>query len=565
MSTLLAPCLLLSWLAATPAVQPSSPATEPVSEAGMAETAAEADTAESQLPSPEDLEQSGAKIGRIEIIGGDIFDPSDPAENYRLYELANRLHIKTRQRVILQLLLFEAGDPYSSYLSEESERILRSQRYLYDAQIRVVDYDEQTNVVNLVVITRDVWTLKLGLSIARTGGENETRLELEDSNFFGTGKELTLKRSEDVDRTSYLVRYRDPNVGGHKVQLETSYQDNSDGFKHFVQILRPFVSLQEHWAAGFETHDLDRIDPIYQLGEEVDEFRHQQTYLETFWGRSRGLRGDTSHRWLFGYTYLEDRFGRGQGKPEPTTTLQDRTLSYPWIAFQSVQNRYRETRNLNLIGRTEDLELGRKVDLRLGLSPTFLGSDEDRLITSGAFSFSAVPTDDQLLQVHTHASARWSDTGVENLHLGGAVRYYLRLYQHQVFFATLEADLMENRDPETQLLLGGDSGLRGYPLRYQDGDRRLLLTLEQRVFTDWHPFRLARVGGAVFMDIGRAWFAGGETEFDQGWLTDVGFGLRLSSSRSGLGSMLHMDIAFPLGGDDSIDNVQWLISTKESF
>ncbi len=562
MPSLLAPFLLLSWLAAAPATvpttTPASVATEPTRAEATAET-------QPQLPSPEDLEQYGATIGRIEISGGDIFDPSDPAENYRLYTLANRLHIKTRQRVILQLLLFEAGDPYSRYLSDESERILRSQRYLYDAQIRAIAYDEETNVVDLVVVTRDVWTLKVGLSIARSGGENETRVELEDSNFLGTGKELTLKRSEDVDRTSYLVRYRDPNVGGRKVQLETSYQDNSDGFKHFVQVLRPFVSLQEHWAAGFEAHDLDRVDPIYQLGEEVDEFRHRQTYIDAFWGRSNGLQGDTSHRWLFGFTYLEDRFGRAQGKPEPTTVLEDRTLSYPWIGFQSVQNRYRETRNLNRIGRTEDLELGRKVDLRLGLSPTLLGSDEDRLITSGAFSFSTVPRDDHLLQVQTYASARWSDSGVENLHLGGALRYYLRMNQHQVFFATLEADLMENRDPENQLLLGGDSGLRGYPLRYQDGDRRLLLTLEQRLFTDWHPFRLARVGGAVFLDVGRAWFSGNETEFDQGWLTDVGFGLRLSSSRSGFGSMLHLDVAFPLGGDDSIDNVQWLISTKESF
>ncbi len=35
-------------------------------------------------------------------------------------------------------------------------------------------------------------------------------------------------------------------------------------------------------------------------------------------------------------------------------------------------------------------------------------------------------------------------------------------------------------DPEEQLLLGGDSGLRGYPLRYQAGKARALAVIEQR-------------------------------------------------------------------------------------
>jgi len=30
-----------------------------------------------------------------------------------------------------------------------------------------------------------------------------------------------------------------------------------------------------------------------------------------------------------------------------------------------------------------------------------------------------------------------------------------------------------------------------------------LLTVEQRFYTDWYPFRLARIGAAVFGDVGR--------------------------------------------------------------
>ena len=120
-----------------------------------------------------------------------------------------------------------------------------------------------------------------------------------------------------------------------------------------------------------------------------------------------------------------------------------------------------------------------------------------------------------------------------------------------------------NLDPEQQILLGGDSGLRGYPQRFQTGDRRFLVTLEQRFYTNFEPFQLVNVGAAVFFDAGRAWFAG--MDGDLGVLKDVGFGLRLSPSRSGRGTLVHVDVAFPLDGPSSIDSVQWLVTTKDTF
>ena len=122
-----------------------------------------------------------------------------------------------------------------------------------------------------------------------------------------------------------------------------------------------------------------------------------------------------------------------------------------------------------------------------------------------------------------------------------------------------------HRDPEEQLLLGGDNGLRGYPLRYQAGDQSALVTLEQRFYTDWQPLKLFNVGAAVFVDSGRTW---GRDEFaapPAGWLTDVGLGLRLGSVRSGLGNVLHIDLAVPLVRQPDIDSVQLLIETRGSF
>jgi hypothetical protein len=48
-------------------------------------------------------------------------------------------------------------------------------------------------------------------------------------------------------------------------------------------------------------------------------------------------------------------------------------------------------------------------------------------------------------------------------------------------------------------------------------------------------------------------------------LKDVGVGLRLGSTKSSLGRMVHIDLAFPLQGPPGIDSVQFLISTHKGF
>jgi hypothetical protein len=48
-------------------------------------------------------------------------------------------------------------------------------------------------------------------------------------------------------------------------------------------------------------------------------------------------------------------------------------------------------------------------------------------------------------------------------------------------------------------------------------------------------------------------------------LADAGVGLRLGNSRSALGNVLHIDLAFPLQGDRSIKSMQTIVETKKSF
>jgi hemolysin activation/secretion protein len=162
-------------------------------------------------------------------------------------------------------------------------------------------------------------------------------------------------------------------------------------------------------------------------------------------------------------------------------------------------------------------------------------------------------------------STRVEDGGLRDALLESEARYYLQQSPRALFFATFTGALGHNVDLDNQILLGGDNGLRGYPLRYQSGNASALLTIEQRYFTEWYPFRLFHIGAATFVDIGRTW---GDAPFSSpnlGTLRDVGIGLRIGNSRSGLGNVIHVDVAFPLDGDDSISSPQILVETKQRF
>jgi hypothetical protein len=512
----------------------------------------------------------GSVIGEVRVVAKDIFDPDRPGEDRKIFRFANRLHRTTRPRVIERQLLFQPGDVFSPELITESARLLRRNDYLYDVDIKPVLQED--GKVDVEVTTRDVWTLEGGASFSRSGGANNTSFSLEDVNFLGSGKEISLSRIGTIDRISNLVRYRDPNLFGSRVRLTASYADNSDGGRERFELEQPFYSLASRWAAGVRSFRDDRLESLYKAGKVTTSFQHRHDFVEVYGGLSPGLVNGASRRFRLGYTYSSDRFmGASLSPRELLLVPQSRTLSYPWIGFESVQDHFVVERDLDRFQRSEDLNLGRQYNVLLGWSSPAFGGDGERWIIQSAFSAGWRPTPRNLVLAQIGGSTRWAAGNAEDLVAGGRVRWYARDFGNHVLYASLGADLAHRLDGEDQLLLGGDSGLRGYPLRYQAGDRRVLLTLEQRFFSDREIFHVAHLGGAVFFDAGQAWFVEPLSQLDARFyqqrriLKDAGLGLRLGSSRSSRGGVLHLDVAFPLDANASIQRVQWLVSTSDTF
>jgi len=515
------------------------------------------------VPSNDVLEAEGAVIGQIWIERNNIFDTSDPEETGGFYRAANALHVVTRESTVRAQLLFRSGDPYSSRVLEESERLLRRNEYLWDAWIVPVRYED--GVVDVRVTTRDVWTIEPGIYFSRSGGENRSGLAIVDKNFLGRGGELSIGARRDEERDSTIFGYSDKNLGASWLALDVNYTDSSDGSTRSLFLRRPFFSLDTRWSAGGGLVDDDRVESVYELGDEIGEFRQETSYYETSYGWSDGLRDGWVSRWRVGAVYDERSFSEeAGGKPSPYIP-EDRKLVYPFVGFELIEDRFYEARNLDQMARTEDVYLGRRGNLTLGWSSQGLGADRDALVFGAGVSAGYGAPDARMFTLAAGVNGRLESEDLANTVLSFAGRYYSHESERRTFFAGLTADLGRNLDLDNPLEIGGDTGLRGYPLRYQRGDHRALLTLEQRYYTDVYLFRIFRVGGAVFYDMGRTWGENPAGEASKGWLRDLGFGLRLANTRTSVGKVIHIDVAFPLDGDDDIDSVQFLLEGKRSF
>ena len=509
------------------------------------------------------LEAEGYRIGKIRVQNLEIFEPEGDDDLPTLYRLANNLHIDTRDSVIESQLLFKEGDAFSERLVDETERNLRELRYIREPEVRAVDCHE--GLVDLQVAVREVWTTNPGVSFGRSGGANSGGIKLEELNLLGRGKQLTFELASDADRTSYTLHWRDPGVRGSRWVHDVAVRDSNDGHGWRIEAQRPFYSLDTRWSFGTALQEDLSVEPVYRLGERVAGYERRTEFGELQYGWSEGLNNGWSRRVTAGLRREHANFDVAPDDPMPDVMPADRLLDYPFLRFEGVQDDFETIRNRDQISRTEDQLFGLRYALEVGWSATALGADRDALLAHAEASRGWRIGEGDSMFSDLKLTTRVEGGSIADGLLSAGLRYYHPTGPRGLFYAGLSAAAGRALDADHELTIGGDTGLRGYPIRYQAGENRAIATVEQRFFTDFYPWRLFRVGYAVFADVGRVSGRDPRATPSLGTLSDVGVGLRLSSPRASGRNVVHIDLAFPLNGDPTIDSVQFVVETKGSF
>ena len=508
----------------------------------------------------------GTTIRSIRVTRFSVFDMEDPDENNRVYRWANDFHSVTREWVVRDHLLIEEGEGYNVARLRESERILRDLKFIFDASVRAWRWCG--DYVDIEVFTRDIWTFTPLLSFNRSGGENDFTIGFRDSNFLGSGKQFTIRYESDEERSGTNFVYSDPSVMGTRWRTRLSWTENDDGYDRSLHVVRPFYSVYERWSAGTALEDVKLEENVWFRGDEIAEFDRETQLVRVFGGIANELELDQQvGRWLFGYTYEDNVFSFSDSDIPPPELPDDRTYSYPFAGFQSIEDEYVKLYNVDYLGRTEDVYIGERYRWTVGWSDDGLGATRDQVALQGNYGNTLRADDTHLWTFDSWLNGYWNvdDEDFENLWITAETRYHLRQAEKWALFGRLKVDYTDGLTLDNQLTLGGADGLRGYDRHYQTGDRAFIFNLEQRYYSDWHPFRLIRVGMAAFVDVGRAWFNNQDNGSNGDVLANAGIGLRLNSSRAEKGSVIHLDLAVPFMKDDDVDSVQFLITVKDRF
>lgn len=504
------------------------------------------------------------RIGKITVIRQNVFNPDDPAENNAAFRFANRWHANTREGVIRDLLLFREGDAASGNVIAESERLLRAKSYLYDARIvadRVCAVADDAggdalSEVELVVVTRDVWSLSPELSVTRTGGEHRVQVGVSEINLAGSGAHLDFTVFDNPDREGVSLSYEDANLGTGRVGFKLRYDDTDDGDRVEARIGQPFYAFDARRAWHVSYHRAKTLQGLYDVGERVDEFGRDYRLAQIWTGWSQGRQDGWVNRLSTGFT-LDDWLL--MPVEDSDLVLTSRKFLYPWVAFQRIQDEYAQARNVDRVQTTEDVYLGRQYDALFGYSPR----GDGHVVASAEFRDGGLRGDSGILRYGLRASGYWNTTDrqAENAVARAWVRYRHRQTDRLAIILDAETTLTDGLTTDQQVLIGGGSGLRGYPNRYQTGTRQFRISAEERYYTDLYPLRVLRVAVAGFVDVGRAW----SSAHDNDTLVNAGVGLRLESTRTNRNLVYHIDVAFPLVDGPGVGGVEVTLTSKRSL
>lgn len=523
--------------------------------------------------------QNTKRIRSITVNLKEIFE--DPNYGF-LYRSANDLKISTKEQVVRRELLFKEGDPYNEFLIKETERNLRLQRYLRQVTVTAT-FDG--DFVDIVVNAQDTWTLIPYLSFSSGTGKNNRGIGLSESDVAGTGKRVETRYQEDDSRKSYAAVYDDRQFLGTTKQLTAALFDRSDGQIFSFSGGQPFKSLLQKESWFVDIYNGDSVGRLFENGDEEYIFRQQNEQYSVFYtiagpGRNAAQAAREeysgiyqgidilSSRYSVGFDYTSDTFEQADADDYDDLDLDPRFVSNdinrlasnrrfvgPAFRYQKIHPNYISMNYIDRFDRVEDYNLGDEYLFTTQLAGRMFGSSTDSILFSGNRSRGWRFSPKDFLRGELGFSSRLEDGTLKNSLLRGEIKYYNvlgDLFVRDVFlgrhtFAVSSyVDFGEDFDRDRQFLLGSDNALRGYEANTFEGDKRLVLNIEERTHLADDVLRLFSVGTAVFFD------TGGTTRDTLGSIvlddmySSAGFGLRFGFPRSAGGGVVRVDIAFPL-------------------
>jgi hypothetical protein len=195
----------------------------------------------------------GKIIRKINVItldpfGQSIVDTTKQPKNWG-ERTGNKLHLKTKKIAIYNLLLFRRNSIYDSYKIQESERLIRSQRYVSAVKITNELVSPASDSVDVTIRVLDSWSTIPRFSIS----SSKVSVGFKEKDFFGSGQQLEYRFTNRFDdgQNGNDVTYTVPNITNTYISAVLKYNiDLDNNYSKSVDFERAFYSPLTKWAGG---------------------------------------------------------------------------------------------------------------------------------------------------------------------------------------------------------------------------------------------------------------------------------------------------------------------------
>lgn len=218
-------------------------------------------------------------VKRRQVFGESIADTNRIAEGFDRF--LNSLHTNTKEKVIRKsFLMFDVGDIIDADRLRDNERLMRRSSILHDARILVLPDAQFPNLVDLLVITQDIWSL---LPEVGFNSFNDYYLGINQINVRGLGhswKNILYFNYNEKPALEYYSQYTIPYIGRTFITGQAEVELRRLTNHYAVRFYRPFLTPEMKLAGGFEMSN-DRNNVNTFRGYDGTSFKNTDTtYLK---------------------------------------------------------------------------------------------------------------------------------------------------------------------------------------------------------------------------------------------------------------------------------------------
>lgn len=299
---------------------------------------------------------------------GFSIDDSTQIPKKRIERLGNKAHLKTKKFTIRNILLFKPDQKLDSVKIKESERLMRTQRYIRRVKITPILIPNNPDSVDIDIKVLDAWSIYPTGSLSNSGG----RIRLVSRNFGGFGHYLSTQYKTNFiqNKHAFRAQYQVNNIKNTFINVGGLYDiDFAKNHQKSVYVERPFYSPLAKYAGGITLSKIFYKDSIPDVNNNYEFTNIKYNVYDVWVGRAFRISKPeeknitnfiTSLRYNV-INYIENPIPSN----DPEGLYTDQRFLLGSLAISSSQ--YKQTKYLFNYGLIEDVNYGKNFSITGGL------------------------------------------------------------------------------------------------------------------------------------------------------------------------------------------------------